>query len=191
MSKVIQKLIDKKVLVSKPIIEAFQRVNRADFVPREVERQAETDTILPISYGGYLPRFTTAAQLIEELNPQPKNLILHVGAGSGWISAILSFLVGKEGKVIAFDPVSKLCEIAQKDLSKYSFTKNIEIFPGKVEEIIASRIFDRILLTSETYNHLKNFFLKTLHPQGIFVSLEKEKVYCFKNNEKKFIPLIK
>lgn len=46
---------------------------------------------------------------------------MDVGAGSGWQTALLAYIVGETGKVFAIERMPKLCELGQANVSKYNF----------------------------------------------------------------------
>ncbi len=67
------------------------------------------------------------AKLLDELGVQPGMKIAHMGAGSGYYTAILSHLVGPEGKVTAIEFDAELGKAARKNLREY---QNVEVIIG-------------------------------------------------------------
>lgn len=126
MNPLIHKLISEGYLKTDSIIEAFDKINRADFLPPELETQAEADTPLPIGFGQTISQPLTVAFMLEKIEPKKGEKILDIGAGSGWQSALLAHIVGPKGKVFAIERIPELVSFARKNLSKYSF-KNIEL----------------------------------------------------------------
>jgi protein-L-isoaspartate(D-aspartate) O-methyltransferase len=57
------------------------------------------------------------ARCLAECDPQPNDVALHVGAGTGYYSAILAHLVGTGGRVIAYEIEAHLAERAAANLA--------------------------------------------------------------------------
>lgn len=57
------------------------------------------------------------ARCLAECDPQPNDTALHVGAGTGYYSAILAHLVGSGGRVIAYEVEPQLAERATHNLA--------------------------------------------------------------------------
>ncbi|MBB3021593.1 protein-L-isoaspartate(D-aspartate) O-methyltransferase [Microvirga lupini] len=60
------------------------------------------------------------AAWIDTLNPQPGETVIHVGAGTGYYTAILSQLVEADGHVEAFEYEADLAVQARQNLQDYS-----------------------------------------------------------------------
>jgi protein-L-isoaspartate(D-aspartate) O-methyltransferase len=57
------------------------------------------------------------ARCLAACNPKNGELVLHIGAGTGYYSAILAELVGSDGKVIAYEIETDLANRARRNLS--------------------------------------------------------------------------
>jgi len=123
MKELIKDLINSGYLKTPVIIEAFQKINRADFVPEEIKEEAYINAPLPIGYGQTISQPLTVAFMLELLQPEPGNKILDVGSGSGWQTALLSSIVGDEGRVFAIEIIPELEAFGRKNVSKYSFVQ--------------------------------------------------------------------
>jgi protein-L-isoaspartate(D-aspartate) O-methyltransferase len=124
MSKLVNDLIRKGYLKNDLIIDAFSEINRLEFVPEELESEAEADIALPIGYGQTISQPLTVAIMFELLDPSCGQKILDIGSGSGWTSALLAYIVGKQGKVIAMERSGELCEFGKNNADKYGYVKN-------------------------------------------------------------------
>lgn len=120
----VDSLIKEGWLKTPEIIEAFRKIKRADFLPEDMENLAELDEALPIGKGQTISQPLVVAFMLELLEPKKGEKILDVGSGSGWTSALLAEIVGKEGKVISLDIVPDLVEFGKKNADKYDFVKN-------------------------------------------------------------------
>jgi len=117
----INELIQDGYLKTPEIIEAFKKINRADFVPENCKGEACVNAPLPIGFEQTISQPLTVAFMMELLEPKPGEKILDIGAGSGWTAALLAQLVGENGKVIGIERISELKEMAEKNVAKYGF----------------------------------------------------------------------
>ena len=119
----IDSLIEEGWLKTPRIIEAFRKIKRVDFLPREIKDLAELNEALSIGYGQTISQPLVVAFMLELLDPQPGNKILDIGSGTGWTTALLAQIVGQKGKVIAIDIIPELVEFGKKNVEKYNFVK--------------------------------------------------------------------
>lgn len=117
----IDELIAARVLKTPVIIKAWQKIDRADFVPVELKNRAYENVPLQIGQGQTISQPLTVAFMLEILQPQVGQVILDVGYGSGWQTALLAEIVGERGHVVALEIVPKLCEQGQKNIAQYHF----------------------------------------------------------------------
>lgn len=151
MSKLVNNLIRDGYLKADPIIEAFEHISRMEFVPEELEMQAEMDIALPIGYGQTISQPLVVAIMFELLDPQAGQKILDVGTGSGWTSALLAHIVGQKGKVVGLERIDELVEFGWKNADKYGFVKNgiIEFHDADGSQgFQAEAPYDRILVSA-------------------------------------------
>ncbi len=117
------------------IIDAFRKIDRKDFVLPEYISEAYENYPLPIGLGQTISQPLTVAFMLEQLSPQPGDTILEIGAGSGWKTALLSYIVTnggteiskhgiRKGTVISFERLDALADMATRNISKYDFIEN-------------------------------------------------------------------
>jgi len=148
----INSLIEQEWLKTPRIINAFKKIKRIDFLPEDIKDLAELNEALAIGYGQTISQPLVVAFMLELLQPKPGEKILDIGAGSGWTSALLSEIVGDEGKVIAIEIIPELVEFGRKNIRKYNFIEK-----GITEFVCADGSqgyeketpFDKILCSAE------------------------------------------
>lgn len=121
MEELINSLIISGYLKTPLIIEAFRKIDRADFVPLELLPQAYGNYPLPIGHGQTISQPLTVAFMFELLQPKRGDKILDVGSGSGWTTALLAEIVGPTGKVYAIERLNGLKEFGESNVAKYNF----------------------------------------------------------------------
>lgn len=171
------------------IIEAFKKIQRADFLPEDIKNLAELNEALPIGFGQTISQPLVVAFMIEQLEPQPGDKILDVGSGSGWTSGLLGEIVGDKGKVIAIEIISELKEFGERNVSKYNFIKK-----GQVQFICADGSkgyskeapFDKIL-ASASAREIPQAWKEQLKIGGRIVTPIGSSIWLFvKKTEKEF-----
>lgn len=99
----------------------MSRVDRANFLPRELLRNAYEDRPLPIGHGVTMsaPHMHAVAleMLLEKL--QPGAAVLDVGVGSGFLAAAFAELVGPAGSVLGIDRVPALVKMSEANLQRH------------------------------------------------------------------------
>jgi len=92
-----------KYQIRDSIKKAFCEIDRRFFVPNEYKDIAYEDVVIPLKEEVTISQPTLLAYMIDILNPKDGDKILEIGTGSGYSTAILSYLVGKKGKIISME----------------------------------------------------------------------------------------
>ncbi len=133
------------------IIAAFKEIKRQDFMPEDMKEMAETNEAFPIGYGQTSSQPRVVAFMLELLDPQEGDKILDIGSGSGWTTALLSHIVGSQGRVTAIEIVPQLRDFGERNVEKYGFvTKGITEFicADASEGYTRAAPYDRILASA-------------------------------------------
>lgn len=97
-----------------PIIDAMLTVPRESFVPRERREAAYVDGNFPLARGRVLLEPRTLAKMLDALNLENGDLVLDIGAGLGYSSAVMAHIAQA---VVAVESDDRLAGDAQTALS--------------------------------------------------------------------------
>jgi len=156
-----------KVLQAPKVRNAFEKIDRRDFVLADYKEEAYEDYPLPIGQGQTISQPTTVAFMLELLDPKSDSWVLDVGSGCGYTTALLAEIV-QQGSVLGIEILPELAKRGKENLAKYGFPNaKIELGDGRT---IASNVgkFDRILVNAADEKVPKNL-LGILKPGGIMV----------------------
>jgi protein-L-isoaspartate(D-aspartate) O-methyltransferase len=104
------------------VMQAISKVPRHEFVAPDMRKAAYENGPLPIGHGQTISQPYIVALMTDLLEPQPDDVILEVGTGSGYQAAVLSRLVRR---VYSMEIVSALSERAQTILRQQGYD-NVE-----------------------------------------------------------------
>lgn len=145
--ELIDHLIKRRVLVTRSIIDALSKMDRINFIRPEDLNRAYMDNPLPIGYGQTISQPYTVVFMLELLQPEKGNKVLDIGSGSGWTTALLAYIVQKEGSVLGMEKASDLVKFGKSNIEKYNFT-NAKIVQSGEELGKPEEQFDRILVSA-------------------------------------------
>jgi len=160
----IESLQMRGVLKSPRLIEAFESVDRIDFVVDELKHMAYEDRPLPIGSGQTISQPYTVAFMLELLAPNMDDRVLDVGSGSGWTTALLA-CVSKH--VDAVERIEELVRFSKQNLLKYSF-RNIRVHQAKETLGLQGEYFDKILVSCAA-DEVPQALLRQLNAGGVMV----------------------
>ncbi len=190
MNGLIKFLIDKGILKTPRIVDAFRKVDRIDFVPEKLKNLAYADEALPIGFGQTISQPYTVAFMLELLEPKNGDQILDIGSGSEWQSALLAEIAGDSGRVYSIEINPDVFDIGKKNISKYpALSKRIKTYCQnannglpKIAESVGG--FDKIIAAAEvkevppSWREQLKINGKLVYPKGhsIFLEIKKSNV---------------
>lgn len=178
------------------VLNAFRKVNREKFVPKEYRDMTYDDGALPIGKGQTISQPSTIAFMLQLLNVKDNQKILEVGSGSGYVLELLSE-INPNGKIIGVERIKELVN-SSREILQYS--KNIEIIHGSGFNGLKEKSpFDRILVSAAAQEIPKELVLQ-LNVDGILVIPVRDSIVVVEKDKKKekrreyegfcFVPLI-
>jgi len=91
-NEMVMQQIEKRGVKSEAVLEAMKNVPRHLFVPENLQASAYDDSPLPIGFGQTISQPYIVAFMTEQLNPAAGMKVLEIGTGSGYQTAVLSYL---------------------------------------------------------------------------------------------------
>jgi protein-L-isoaspartate(D-aspartate) O-methyltransferase len=128
--------IEREVALTRPYIRkdalhprvmaAMREVPRHEFVSLANDYLAYANGPLPIGHGQTVSQPYIVALMTDLLEPEPADVMLEVGAGSGYQTAVLSTLVRQ---VYSVECIAELAQAAEERLSRLGYA-NVEVKHG-------------------------------------------------------------
>lgn len=113
-------------IVDPRVRQAFTKIDRARFVPGELQTQAWADHPLPIEDGATISQPSLVAKMTEWLEVNSGHRVLEIGTGSGYQTALLAELATEVYTVEYSRELSQNAEHRLKDLGH----TNIQFLQG-------------------------------------------------------------
>lgn len=131
----------------KQVKEAFLHIKREMFIRPSDIRFAYDDRPLSIGYNQTISAPHMVAIMVESLELKKGQHVLEIGSGLGYHAAIVSYLIGKTGRVDSIERIHQLAKNAQENLRKAKIT-NVFLHEGDGSlGLSAHAPYDRIYLT--------------------------------------------
>ena len=147
------------------VMDAMRKVPRHEFVPANSQIIAYHNGPLSIGHGQTISQPYIVALMTDLLEPQPDDVVLEIGTGSGYQSAILSCLVKQ---VHTTETVSPLVDPARERLQRLGYN-NVEVHECDGYYGLPDQApFDGIIVTAAA-PHVPAPLLEQLKPGGRLV----------------------
>lgn len=125
--------------------EAFSRVSRERFLPENMKRRAWEDAALPIGHDQTISQPSLVALMTQALQLTGEEIVLEIGTGSGYQTALLSCLAQK---VISIERIPALARTAKKRLHALGYT-NVTVRCGDgTKGCVKYAPYDAVLVTA-------------------------------------------
>ncbi|HZS43777.1 MAG TPA: protein-L-isoaspartate(D-aspartate) O-methyltransferase [Blastocatellia bacterium] len=123
-------LLRQRGIRSERVLAAMNKVPRHLFVESALQSKAYEDHALPIAGGQTISQPFMVAKMTELLEVGPNDRVLEIGAGSGYQTAVLSYVAGR---VLAIERISELARSAQQVLISLGIhNASVKCFDGTI-----------------------------------------------------------
>ncbi len=142
-------------------------VRREDFVPPAYRSLAFMDIEIPLPGGHKMLSPKLEARLVQELNLSKYDRVLQIGAGSGYVAALIAH---KAQRVIALEDNAELAELARQNLRRAQ-VHNAEVVQADGSHgLTAQAPFNAIVLTGSVTT-VPQALLDQLKPGGRLLAI--------------------
>jgi protein-L-isoaspartate(D-aspartate) O-methyltransferase len=168
-AKLLQYWKKNSIIKDEDVLKAFNNVPREIFVRKEHKKEAYGDYPLSIGHSQTISQPTTVMIMTQSLEPEKGQKVLEIGAGSGWQAAIISKIVGNEGRVITTEIIPELAEFAKNNLKRAGIN-NVEVIQcdGSVG-YQKEAPYDRIIITAACPK-IPSVLIEQLKTDGIIIA---------------------
>ncbi len=146
--KMVREQLVKRGISSKEVLSAFRNIPREEFVPSSKVNFAYEDSPLSIGLSQTISQPYIVALMTELLSVKKDDKVLEVGTGSGYQSAILSYL---GARVYTIERLPLLAKKAKSVLDKLGYKVHIKVGDGSLgwEE---HALYDKVIVTAASFN---------------------------------------
>jgi protein-L-isoaspartate(D-aspartate) O-methyltransferase len=118
--RMIERQLQARGIRDRRVLAAFARVPRHEFVPRDLWNEAYEDKPLHIGEGQTISQPYMHAAMLESAAIRPTDVVLEVGTGSGYQTALLAELAAE---VFSIEYYPSLADRAQRVLAHLNYTQ--------------------------------------------------------------------
>ena len=148
--------------------DAFRKIPRHEFVESSDLDRAYYNEPLPIMDNQTISQPGVVSRMTEWLDIKDGQKILEIGTGSGWQTAILSYLVGK-GTVYSVERHTELVNFARKNLKKLGIGNTHVILGDGSLGYSEESPYDRIIITAAC-TEIPSPLLEQLDENGLIIA---------------------
>lgn len=124
--QMVSQFIEREGVKNPRVLASMRQVPRHEFMPLAQRQQAYFDVALAIGFKQTISPPFIVAYMTEAIDPQPEDVVLEIGTGSGYQAAILSNLVRD---VYTIEIVEQLARTAEERLERLGY-KNVHVKAG-------------------------------------------------------------
>jgi protein-L-isoaspartate(D-aspartate) O-methyltransferase len=151
------------IIKNEALLRAFLEIPREEFVLDEYIEHAYDDHPLPTLSGQTISQPSTMMIMIDALDLKKDDVVLEIGAGTGYSAAIMSRL---SDRIYTAETITELIEMARKNLEKQEI-ENVEVMrdDGTLEFYMK---FNKIIVTCAC-PAIPRVLIEQLGNQGILI----------------------
>lgn len=165
--KMVEHQIRTTDVTSHSVLRAFLSVPREAFVSEKAKPLAYLDADIELSPGRYLMEASPLAKLLQAAEITKNDRVLDVGAGTGYVAALLSHLAGS---VTALESDSALCELAAANLNALG-CPNVTVVTGDLTKGYAAAAPYDLIFVNGSVEEVPAALLEQLAEGGRLVAV--------------------
>ncbi|MEV4610923.1 protein-L-isoaspartate O-methyltransferase [Neorhizobium sp. LMR1-1-1.1] len=165
--KMVEHQIRTTDVTSHSVLRAFLSVPREAFVSEKAKPLAYLDADIELSPGRYLMEASPLAKLLQAAEITKNDRALDVGAGSGYVAALLSHLAGS---VTALESDGGLCELAAANLNALG-CQNVTVVTGELTKGYAATAPYDLIFVNGSVEEVPAALLEQLAEGGRLVAV--------------------
>ena len=161
-------------ITNEHLAEAFATVPRHAFLPETDLDQVYSDATIPVSFdtqGDVICSATMPSMiafLLDQADVQPGQNILQIGSGTGYVSALLKYLVGEEGRVTALELDRAISQVTSENLQKAGYGDVVVVNVDGTQGYAPRAAYDHIISTVGVWD-IPEAWIRQLKPGGRIV----------------------
>ncbi|SFM34377.1 protein-L-isoaspartate(D-aspartate) O-methyltransferase [Marinobacter zhejiangensis] len=137
--------VELRGIVTPSVLQAMREVRREAFLPRELAEFAYHDTALLVGPNQLMPQPYIVALMADALALTGTEKVLDVGAGSGYLAAVLGHLAQQ---VFSIERIPELCDKAREEMAAEGIS-NVHVLLGDASQGCPGEApFDAIVVTA-------------------------------------------
>lgn len=157
-------------VISPALLEAFKTIPRENFVPEALKNVAYKDEEITLGDNRFLLEPMTFSKMLQAVDLKPDDVVLDIGAATGYSSAILSSLVST---VVALEENEDYLVKANSVWSNLDLC-NIVAQNGSLTGGYAEKAPFDLILINGAVDHVPQNLLDQLAPNGRMITIIKE-----------------
>src|SRR5207248_499984 len=126
-AEMVERQLRKRGICDKRVLAAMGEIPREEFLPLEMRVASYRDEPAGIGYGQTISQPYMTALMAQELELQGSEIVLEIGAGSGYAAAVLGVLAAR---VVAVELVPGLAAMAERNLRRVGRGGNVTVVCG-------------------------------------------------------------
>lgn len=150
-----------------PIIDALLSIAREDYVPDAKREAAYVGENVDIGAGRVLLEARTLAKMLEAVDVQPNDVVLDLGCGLGYSTAVLAQLADF---VVAVEDEPDRAQEAQQNLSDYG-VDNAAVFEGALVDGAAKNGPYDVIILQGAVEHIPSNLMAQIKDGGRIVAI--------------------
>ena len=160
-------------VLDETILSLYNHIPRDEFVPPQFKHFAYSDMQIQLAHQQYMLTPLEEAKLLQSLGLQGHEVVLEVGTGTGFLTALLSRL---SKKIISIDYFSDFTNNARRNLDQHHCT-NVELLTGDAHDGYLEKAPYDVIVFSGAIEYLTETQRLQLLPGGkLFAIIGKDPV---------------